>query len=111
MTSLNERNLKIVDQREEADREAERGDRDLLADRVGGDRRAGRHAGEDLDQERLLHARAAGRERDDRGDRVDAEDEQHVLTEPPMWNASSRNQKAAKRKHQPPNWTSQTSRK
>ena len=48
-------------------------------DRVGGDRRAGRRAGEHLDQQRLLHARAAGRERHERGDRVDAEHEQHVL--------------------------------
>ena len=33
------------------------------------------------------------------------------LTEPPTPNASSRNQNAAKRKHQPPSCTSQTSRK
>ena len=32
-------------------------------------------------------------------------------TEPPTLNASSRNQKAAKRRHQPPSCTSHTSRK
>ena len=59
-------------------RERERGDRDLLADRVGGDGRARGRAGEDLHEQRLLDAGAAGRERHERGDRVDAEHEQHV---------------------------------
>ena len=59
--------------------ESQRGDRDLLADRVRGDGRAG---AEDLHQQRLLHARAAGRERHQRGDRVDAEHEQHVADRP-----------------------------
>ena len=78
MTSLNERKRKIEHERGEADAERQRRDRDLLADRVGGDRRAGRRAGEHLHQQRLLHARAARRERHERGDRVDAEHEQHV---------------------------------
>jgi hypothetical protein len=33
------------------------------------------------------------------------------FTEPPTWNASSRNQNAAKRKHQPPSCTANTSRR
>src|SRR4051812_22893612 len=70
------------EQRREAQREAERRDRDLLADGVGGDRRAGRGAGEDLDEERLLDARAAGREGHDGGDGVDTQDEQDVAHRP-----------------------------
>ncbi len=75
----------------------ERGDRDLLADRVRGHDGRRRARREDLDQQRLLHTGAAGRERDGARDLVDGEDEQHVLTEPPTRNASSRNQKATKR--------------
>ncbi len=62
----------------EADAERHDGDRDLLADGVGGDGRAGRGPGEDLDEQRLLHAGAAGGERHERRDGVDAEHEQDV---------------------------------
>src|SRR4051794_20861007 len=78
------------EQGDEAHREAERGDRDLLADRVRGDRSAGRGAAEHLDQERLLDARAAGRERTAAATALTPRTSSTFLTEPPMWKASSR---------------------
>ena len=78
MTSLKERKRKMQTIAAKPIAERQRRDRDLLADRVGRDGRAGRRAGEHLRQQRLLHARAAGGERHERGDGVDAEHEQHV---------------------------------
>ena len=62
----------------EAHAEGECGDRDLLPDRVGGHRRAGGGAREDLDEQRLLHPGPARCERHGRGHDVDAEHEQDV---------------------------------
>ena len=69
------------DEDERAEADGERGRPPIAiccADRVGGDRRAGGGAREDLDQQRLLDAGAARGEGHERGDRVDAEHEQDV---------------------------------
>ena len=80
---------KISTSAREPEQRAEHGGRDLLADRERGHLRA---AGEDRQQQRLLHARPTRREREHGCDDLHGEHQQAFRTDPPMWNASSRAQ-------------------
>jgi hypothetical protein len=98
-------------ERGEADAEGERADRDLLAHRVGRHGGARRRAREHLREQRLLHAAPCGVNGTAAETAFTPSTSSTFLTEPPTLKASSSIQNAAKRKHQPPSCTRNTSRK
>ena len=67
-------------------------------------------AGEDLDQQRLGTPAPPGVKGTAAATALTPSTSSTFFTEPPTWNASSRNQKAVKRSSQPANWTARTSR-
>ena len=98
-------------ERDEPHRERRDRDDDLLADRVGGDRRPGRAPANTLTSSACCTPAPPGVNGTTAATALTPSTSSTLRTDPPTLNASSRSQNAAKRKHQPANCQAKTSRK